>query len=83
LGYSSWMQLKDIIPSYTVAIIIASSVYFLKYLPLCFWIILPLQLLIGGGVFFVICESRKMCEYIEVKSIAMGFVNKLTSKKRH
>lgn len=83
LGYSSWMQLKDIIPSYTVAIIIASSVYFLKYLPLSFWIILPLQLLIGGGVFFVICESRKMCEYIEVKSIAMGFVKKLTSKKRH
>ena len=32
LGYRSWMQLKDVAPSYGVGFGVALSVYFLKYL---------------------------------------------------
>lgn len=69
LGYSSWMQLRDIAPSYALAIAIALSVWFLKYLPLSYWIILPMQLVVGAVVFFTICELFKMNEYKEIMDI--------------
>lgn len=73
LGYSSWMQIKDVAPSYGVAFLIAISVYFLKYLPFSYWIILPIQIIVGIGVFFIVCETTQLSEYQEVKSIAKGF----------
>jgi len=69
LGYSSWMQLRDIAPSYALAIAIALSVWFLKYLPLSFWIVLPMQIIVGAAVFFTFCKSFKMNEYKEIKDI--------------
>jgi len=69
LGYSSWMQLHDIAPSYCLAIAIALSVWFLKYLPLSYWIILPLQITVGTTVFFTFCNVFKMNEYKEIMDI--------------
>ena len=69
LGYSSWMQLRDIAPSYTLAIVIALSVWFLKYLPLSYWIVHPMQITVGAAVFFTLCKSFKMNEYKEIKDI--------------
>ena len=80
LGYSSWMQLKDIAPSYGLSLIIAASVFFFKYLPLSNWIILPIQIIVGVIVFFVICEKTKMEEYVELKSIALQYLSKLKRK---
>ena len=81
LGYTSWMQLKDIAPSYGLATLIALSVYFLKYLPLSFWNILPLQLLLGTTLFFLICERTKMDEYREVKQIIIPHLPNKFKKK--
>ena len=69
LGYSSLMQLRDIAPSYALAVAIALSVWFLKYLPLSYWIILPLQITVGAIVFFSICKLFKMNEYNEIIEI--------------
>ena len=80
LGYSSWMQLKDIAPSYGVALFVAVAVYFLKYLPLSYWVVLPLQIAVGGAVLFLICEKTKLEEYVEVKEIIVGFYNKIRQK---
>lgn len=81
LGYSSWTQLKDIAPSYCLAFLVALSVYFFKYLPISYWIILPLQIITGVAVFFVICESIKMSEYLEVKDIVKAYISKVKIKK--
>ena len=77
LGYTSWDQIKDIAPSYFIAIVVAISVYFLKLLPISNWIILPAQILIGAAVFFFICETWKLSEYIEIKGIAIDYKNKI------
>jgi O-antigen/teichoic acid export membrane protein len=69
LGYSSWMQLRDIAPSYALAIAIALSVWFLKYLPLSYWIVLPMQIAVGATVFFACCKLFKMNEYKEIIDI--------------
>ena len=80
LGYTSWMQLKDIAPSYGVALFVAVAVYFLKYLPLSYWVVLPLQIAVGVAVFFLVCEKAKLEEYVEVKEIIVGYVNKIRRK---
>lgn len=81
LMYSSWMQLKDVLPSYAVAFTIALSVYFLKYLPLSYWVILPIQVVIGTSVFFAVCEFTKLQEYNEVKEIAKELYRKTIKRK--
>ena len=80
LHYNSWMQLKDVAPSYGVAFVIALSVFFLKYLPISLWLILPLQILVGIMVGFLLCEKLQLEEYREIKSIAYSYYTKL---KKH
>lgn len=74
IGYSSWQQICDIAPSYGAATLIALSVWFLKYLPITPWLILPLQIIVGIVVFFLI--THKMEGYKEVKSMVMPMVRK-------
>ena len=80
LGYTSWMQLKDIAPSYGLASLIAVSVYLLKYVPITNWVILPLQLALGVALFFVLCNKTGMKEYKEVKSIIAPYFKRWRSK---
>ncbi len=69
IGYSSWIQIKDIAPSYGIALIVSLSVYFLKYLTITYWAILPLQIALGIFVFFLTTHISKCKEFIEIKSI--------------
>ena len=76
LHYSSWMQINDIKHSYFIALIISFSVYFLKYLPISYFAVLPLQILLGVVMFFIICEITKPSEYQEIKSIVTKAIRK-------
>ena len=76
LGYSSWMQLKDVSASYGIAFIIALSVYFFKYIPLSYWVILPMQMVVGSAVGIIVCEKLQLTEYIEIKNITFSAINK-------
>ena len=77
LGYSSWMQIKDVAPSYALAFIVAISVYFFKFLPISNFIILPIQIVVGATVLFLICEKRRPEEYIELKNIVIKALSKI------
>lgn len=77
LGYSSCRQLLDVAPSYGVAFIIAIAVYFLKYLPISYWITLPIQLIVAIFVVFSVGEVTKMKEYMEFKFLINQGINKI------
>ena len=77
IGYSSWDQIKDIAPSYSLAFTIALSVWFLKYLPISYWIILPLQIMIGITVFIAVCKLANIPEYEELKQLVIPFIKKI------
>jgi hypothetical protein len=81
LGYSSWMQIKDIAPSYGLAILVAIVVWFFKYLPISDWIILPIQIVTDVIVFVTICKLTKMEEYDETKHLLVPFYYKLFQKR--
>ena len=69
LQYSSWMQLRDVAPSYLVALLMAVAVYFLKYLPISYFAIFPMQIIVGLGVGLVVCKLSNMSEYNDLKQI--------------
>lgn len=75
LGYTFGMQLKDVSADYGVALVIAIGVYFLKYLPISNWIILPLQIVIGTFVFFLACKLFNIEEYKDIKRIVCSLIN--------
>ena len=81
LGYTYWMQLKDVAPSYGIGLAVAVPVYFLKYLPITYWVVLPMQILVGAGIFILLCEKTKLPEYQEVKKIVSDYTRKLKRKK--
>lgn len=76
LGYSSWMQIKDVAPSYLMATLTGLTVYFLKYLPVSNFVILPLQILTGFVVVWLVNEKCNLEEYNELKNIVCGVMVK-------
>lgn len=80
IGYNSLMQLRDVAPSYFIALVVSIPVWFLKYLPLTNWLILPLQIIIGIMIFCVVCKITKVSEINEIKIMLKPIVAKI--KKR-
>lgn len=76
LGYSSWMQLRDIAPSYMVATLVAISVFFLKYLPITYWIVLPCQIITGLVVFLITARLAHLKEYDELRQIVVPYIRR-------
>ena len=81
IGYSSWMQVKDIAPSSLVAAIVAVSVYYVKYLPASYWVILPLQMIMGAVIFMVLCQLTRNPEYIEMRTMLAPYLRKVNSEQ--
>lgn len=77
LNYSSWMQIKDVAPSYGIATLVAVSIYFLKYMPISNWMILPIQLMLGFFILIAICQQIRMREFIEIKGIIQPYLKKI------
>ena len=79
LGYSSFQQLKDIMPSYVIALAVALSVYFFKYLPMDYTLVLIMQVAVGAGVLLSICKMLKIEEYITLKEIVKGRLKRISN----
>ena len=65
------MQLKDVMPSLFISLVMAIPVYLLTFLPLSYYIILPIQLIVGCLIAFVLCEYYKLEEYLQLKTIIL------------
>lgn len=76
LNYSSWMQIKDILPSFRIGFLVSISVFFMKYLPLSYWLILPLQAIIGCVVFFAYCRMSNNEEYKDIIGMLKSYSSK-------
>lgn len=82
LNYSTKEQVKDILPSFGVALSMALPLYAMSYIPLNHFALLPLQILVGVTIVISICEKTRLPEYIEIKGIAIPFINKIIKKKK-
>lgn len=56
IGYSALMQLNDVTPSFGIAILVAISVFFFKYLQISNCLILLIQIIVGLVIFALSCR---------------------------
>lgn len=82
LGYSFFNQIKDIVPSFLIALSAAIPVYLLGLLPFPTLTIFPFQIVVWLSLSIVICEILKLPEYIELKGIVISAIKrkKVTDK---
>lgn len=81
-NYKWWMQLKDVAPSLVISFLMAVPVYFLTFLPLSYYIILPIQVIVGGTVAFALLEWCKPEEYTQLKDFLKEYSGKIIHKRR-
>ena len=81
LNYSIKEQVKDILPSFGVAITMAIPVFAMSFIHMNPFILLPLQIITGAIITITICEVTKLPEYLELKDITLSFCNKIIKRK--
>ena len=81
LNYSIKEQVKDILPSFGVAVIMAVPVFAMSFISMSPFILLPLQVVVGAVITITICEVTKLPEYLELKDIAIPIINKVIKRK--
>lgn len=80
LKYNIIEQVKDILPSFLVAAVMAAITYAVSFLPLSPFVLLVLQLLVGAAITLVLCECVKLEEYKDIKGIALSLLHKIVRK---
>lgn len=83
IGYSPLAQLRDILPSFCVALLMAVSVFlFDKFVSIpTVWMFVS-QLAVGAIIVILLSGFFKLYEYNCLKYLIVGYVNKAFSKER-
>ncbi len=76
LDYSIKEQVKDILPSFGIALAMGLTVYAMSYISVSPFLLFPLQILAGAFITIVLCRITKLPEYQEIESIASDFIKK-------
>ena len=77
LNYSIKDQIKDILPSFGVALTMAIPVFLLSFIPASPYIIFPFQIIVGAIVTILISEKLNLPEYHELKGIVLPVIRKV------
>ena len=80
LNYGIKDQVKDILPSLKVAVVMAIPVGLMQFISFNAFILLPLQIIVGAAIVLTICEKSQMPEYLEIKGIVMPKVKKVIKR---
>ena len=76
IGYPIKAQIKDILPSFGAAAVMALCVWPLALLNLQPIWILSVQLCSGVAVAIGLCETFRLPEYLEIKDTVLGFLRR-------
>jgi len=74
------MQLRDVAPSFMVSIIMAIPVYCLSFLTISYYILLPIQILVGAVVAYLLFELLKQEEYLLLKGVLKENVARIINR---
>lgn len=80
LKYSILSQIKDILPSFGIAVITAIIAYAVSLLVLPPLMILTLQILVGAVCTIVLCECFKLEEYKEIRRMVLSAFHRILHK---
>ena len=80
LNYSIKEQVRDILPSFGVAISMAIPVFLMNFIPMNPFILFPLQIAVGALITIAICETTNLSEYLELKNIVILTIKNVIRK---
>lgn len=76
IGYKLTHQLKDMYPPILLSCIMGVIVYFINYIPLSIYILLPLQILAGAAIYIGLACLFKLDSYTYAINTMKAFVHK-------
>lgn len=74
INYSTWQQIKDVLPTLVVSCISAAAMWSLTLTTMSIYLLLPLQCLVGLLIVILIYEYMRLSEYLEVKQMIISFI---------
>lgn len=77
LDYSIKEQIRDILPSFAIALFMALIVFAISFVNIPHIALLPIQILVGTTITIALCELLKLSEYLEIKNIARAALRKI------
>lgn len=72
IGYPTNEQIKDILPTFVVSLIVASVMWGATFLNISVYILLPVQISAGIILAFLIYEKLRLDEYLEVRQLVLS-----------
>ena len=76
INYPTKEQIKDILPTFLVSFITAAAMWSLTLTSLSYWLLLPLQCVLGIALALFIYERLRLPEYIETKQLALSMLRR-------
>ncbi|MDD3037985.1 lipopolysaccharide biosynthesis protein [Bacteroides sp.] len=76
IHYSTTEQVKDILPLFLISFFVAAVMWSISLLNISVFIILPVQVLLGLLIAFIIYEKTKLPEYLELKQLIFSIIRR-------
>ena len=76
IGYPTLSQVKDVAPTFCISLVVAAVMWSLLLLPVSYYVMLPLQCVVGLLLAFLIYERAKLPEYMEIRQLLLSVLKK-------
>lgn len=76
IGYPTSRQIKDVTPTLGISFGVAAVMWSLSLLSISYYVMLPLQCVVGLLLAFLIYERTKLPEYMEIRQLLFGVLRK-------
>lgn len=76
VSYPTMQQIKDILPTFLISTVVAVTMWGVSFLELSFYLLLPLQLLLGISLACLIYEKTALPEYVELKQVVFSLLKR-------
>ncbi|MBE6199321.1 MAG: lipopolysaccharide biosynthesis protein [Rikenellaceae bacterium] len=74
INYSIREQIRDIFPSFLIALFMFVCLFCISHIAINPFILLPIQIAVGASIVVGICELCKQEEYLEIKRITKSYL---------
>lgn len=82
IGYSIGSQVRDILPTFLVSVVVAGVMWSVMLLGWNLYLTLFLQLGLGLGLALIIYERLGLEEYLEIKTLSLQALNKIRNVRK-
>lgn len=75
-GYSSWQQVKDLMPLYLISIIVSICVWTITFIDMPYLLMLPMQILCALVMYILIYTLIQQPEFLELRTVCLNKIRK-------